>query len=333
MKNIDDEIIDRFLNGNYVEDDLKKLNEWLDESDEHVKYLFTTEEFLQLNKYEIFSEKTNLDIAEKRLLKTIKNNEQAETKRKLFLSGIKKYIAAAVILITVSLGISILVFKKDSYQKEQLIVVSAEKGIYEFNLPDGSKVWLNDNSVLKYFPDFTTERYVFLEGEAYFEVQKNPDKPLTVESNLLKVSVLGTSFNFKSPAQSEIAEVSLINGEVQVKGNNNEGMIFLSPGQRAEVNKHSGRMTVQQVDVSLDAVWHDDLIPFSQASLFYISEVLERFYDIHIVLSPDLDTRRTYSGVIRRKDVIEDVLNSLQNVIPLTFKRVGERIYLFPEQN
>ena len=102
-------------------------------------------------------------------------------------------------------------------------------------------------------------------------------------------------------------------------------------GQRAELNKSNGRLTVKQVDAKLDAVWHDNLIPFQKADIFTITRTLERFYDVKIILSPDMKPDKTYSGVLKRKSDIESVLKSLQNSIPIDYKIVGNNIFISPK--
>lgn len=77
----------------------------------------------------------------------------------------------------------------------------------------------------------------------------------------MRVRVLGTTFNFKCNKACTSAEATLIEGEIEVKGNNDEGMVILSPGQKAELNRATKRLIVKQVDSKLDAVWHDNLIP------------------------------------------------------------------------
>ena len=91
-------------------------------------------------------------------------------------------------------------------------------------------------------------------------------------------------------------------------------------------------MTVKQVDAKLDAVWHDNLIPFQKADIFTITKALERFYDVKIILSPDIRADKTYSGVLRRKSTIDSVLTSLQNSIPIDYKIVGSNIFISPQK-
>jgi transmembrane sensor len=216
---------------------------------------------------------------------------------------------------------------------QQMMVAVANEGIVkEVVLPDGTKVWLNNSAILKYPREFSEkERNVHLEGEAYFEVTKNRHKPFTIQSDAMRVRVLGTRFNFKCDKRCRIAEATLIEGEIEVKGNKEEGQIILTPGQRAELNKNNGRLTVKQVDAKMDAVWHDNLIPFQKADIFTITKALERFYDVKIILSPDIQSNKTYSGVLKRKSDIESVLKSLQNSIPIDYKIVGSNIFISPK--
>ena len=215
-------------------------------------------------------------------------------------------------------------------QSPRLAEIYVPKGdIQTIIFQDGTKVILNADSRLKYTPGFKLfSREVELEGEAYFEVTKNRHKPFTVQSDAIRVRVLGTTFNLKSDKRCRIAEATLIEGEIEVKGNKEEGQIILTPGQRAELNKNNGRLTVKQVDAKLDAVWHDNLIPFQKADIFTITKALERFYDVKIILSPDIRSDKTYSGVLKKKSTIESVLKSLQNSIPIEYKIVGNNIFI-----
>ena len=168
------------------------------------------------------------------------------------------------------------------------------------------------------------ERHVYLDGEAYFEVARNHEKPFTVKSQAMDVRVLGTSFNIKCRPDNSFAETTLVEGEVEVKDKSDKGRITLLPGQKAVLNRVTGRMQVKQVDPKMEIVWHNDLIPFEKSSIFQIAAALERFYGVKIILSPDVDSTNTYSGVLKKKDNIESVLNSLRNSIPFNYKKVDD---------
>lgn len=238
-----------------------------------------------------------------------------------------KYAAVITSILAIS-GLTLWYFVADS--QEKWITASTTNGeTLEITLPDNSKVWLNENSILKYPEHFTKEkRELHLTGEAYFEVTKNKHKPFTVQSSAMNVQVLGTKFNFKTPSNGRIVETSLIEGEIKVSGNNNEGAITLSPGQKVELNTVTKQMKVSETNAALDAIWHNNLIPFKNADIFDIAKVLEKVYGVKIILSPDISPSTTYSGVLKRKDSIEDVLRILQNTIYLQYKIHQETIFI-----
>ena len=288
------------------------------------------EEIYHLGKFDQYANEQRILRAEKQLYKKL-DEEKSKQKIALNMQRWMKYAAMIAVILVIGGGAGYWLYQNGNNQ--QMMVAVANEGIVkEVILPDGTKVWLNNSATLKYPREFSEkERNVYLDGEAYFEVTKNRHKPFTVQSDAMRVRVLGTTFNFKSDKNCRIAEATLIEGEIEVKGNKEEGQIILAPGQRAELNKNNGRLTVKQVNAKLDAVWHDNLIPFQQADIFTISKALERFYDVKIILSPDIQADKTYSGVLKRKSNIESVLKSLQNSIPIDYKIVGNNIFISPQ--
>lgn len=330
MRNLNDGIIIKYLTGQSTEAELLELNAWIKESEENASQFFRMEEIYHLGKFKHYANEKRIDHAEKLLYKKL-NQEKKRQERILQIHRWTKYAAIIVIALIIGGGAGYWFFNQSEHQ---MLIATADEGIVkEVVLPDGTKVWLNNAATLRYPREFSNnERSVYLEGEAYFEVTKNHYKPFLVESDVMRIRVLGTTFNFKCDKNSRVAEASLIEGEIEVKGNNDEGQIILTPGQRAELNKSTGRLTVKQVDTKLDAVWHNDLIPFEKADIFAITKALERFYDVKIILSPDIKADRTYSGVLKKKSTIESVLGSLQHSIPINYKIVGSNIFISPSK-
>lgn len=320
MSKLNEDIIIRYLENRCSEEDFVLINEWMKESDENAKELFRLEEVYQLGKFPVDTQGL-VAKAEYRLGKRL--DQEKQEKQKVFkMRNMLRYAAAIAVVLVMAVGGAYLFQEKG----EEWVVASATYGqVREMVLPDGTKVWLNQSSSLKY-PRFFDgkERHVYLEGEAYFEVTRNHESPFTVKSPAMDVKVLGTSFNIKCRPDNSFAETTLIEGEVEVKDKQDQGRITLSPGQKAVLNRVTGRMQVKQVDARMEIVWHNDLIPFKKSSIFQIAAVLERFYSVKIILSPDVDSTKTYSGVLKKKDSIESVLNSLRNSIPFNFKIVDD---------
>lgn len=320
MSKLNEDIIIRYLENRCSEEDFVLINEWMKESDENAGELFRMEEIYQLGKFP-FEEENLVAKAERRLGRRLEQENQK--RQEVFkLKSVLRYAAAIVGVIVLAAGLAYWFRNK----AEELVVASAAHGqVREMLLPDGTKVWLNQSSVLKYPRAFEgKERHVYLDGEAYFEVARNHEKPFTVKSQAMDVRVLGTSFNIKCRPDNSFAETTLVEGEVEVKDKSDKGRITLLPGQKAVLNRVTGRMQVKQVDPKMEIVWHNDLIPFEKSSIFQIAAALERFYGVKIILSPDVDSTNTYSGVLKKKDNIESVLNSLRNSIPFNYKKVDD---------
>ena len=330
MSNLSEDIINKYLTGQCSEEELVEVNTWMKESEENARQLFRMEEVYHLGKFNQYADGQRMARAEKQLYKKL-DEEKGKQKKILRMHRWMRYAAAVAVMLVIGGGAGYWFYQNGTDQ--QVMVAVANEGIVkEVVLPDGTKVWLNNSATLKYPREFSEkERNVYLEGEAYFEVTKNRHKPFTVQSDAMRVRVLGTTFNFKCDKRCRIAEATLIEGEIEVKGNKEEGQIILAPGQRAELNKNNRRLTVKQVDAKMDAVWHDNLIPFQKADIFTITKALERFYEVKIILSPDIRPDKTYSGVLKRKSNIESVLKSLQNSIPIDYKIVGNNIFISPK--
>lgn len=327
MNNLNEDIISHYLTGQCSEEELIQLNQWIKESDENARRLFQLEEAFHAGRFSRYENEERMARAEKRLYKVLEA-EQNKQKKVLRIRRWMHYAAVVTALVFISTGIGVWI-QQHHATRHMLVTVANEGVVKEIILPDGTKVWLNNAAVLQYPREFSeTKRNVHLEGEAYFEVTKDRQRPFTVESDAMQVRVLGTSFNFKCDKHCRIAEATLIEGEIEVKGNKEEGMVILTPGQRAELNKSSGRLTVKQVDAKMDAVWHDNLIPFQKADIFTIAKALERFYNVKIILSPDIQSDKTYSGVLKRKSDIGSVLKSLQNSIPFNYKITERNIFI-----
>lgn len=91
-------------------------------------------------------------------------------------------------------------------------------------------------------------------------------------------------------------------------------------------------MKVSQTDAIVDAVWHNNLIPLDQANMFRIADILEKLYGVDIILSPDIDRTATYSGVLKKKDTIDDVLKILQNTIHINYKINQGTVFISSEE-
>lgn len=325
MNKLDEELIVKFLMGQCTEDELHKVKAWLDESDTNARELFRIEEIYHLGKRNGFLEEKKTEKAERHLFKKLnaERTQQHKTRR------IYSWMRYAAMFISVFLlgGFAYLVYQANN-PSEALLAVTTKNEIKELKLPDGTKVWLNKYTTLKYPHEFSEKgRKVYLEGEGYFEVTKSPDKPFIVQSEAMQVRVLGTVFNLKSDKAKMSAVATLLRGEIEVKGNHEEGMIILAPGQKAELNGITRRLVVKQVDTGIEN-WHNNQFVFEKADIFTIARTLENSYGVKIILAPDMNMDKTYSGTLKKKENVEAVLNLIKNAIPIEYKIVGNSVFV-----
>lgn len=195
-------------------------------------------------------------------------------------------------------------------------------GSYELQLPDGTRVWLNAASTLRYPTSFTSlkERKVELSGEAYFEVAKNKAVPFRVEALNQVVEVLGTHFNITSYKDELAVRTTLLEGSVKI---NNKSI--LKPGQQA-VNIDSV-IYISKVDPETAMEWKNGKFSFNQGQDFKSAmRQIERWYDVKFVypgsVAPNIEPR----GRLSRKTNLSTVLDGLEEMGNVHFKIEGRRV-------
>lgn len=196
-------------------------------------------------------------------------------------------------------------------------------------LPDGSVVCLNSGSVLKYDLGFLRRksREVYLVGEGYFEVQADPKKPFIVHVDDIKVKVLGTVFNVCSYPEDEEIEVNLIKGKVNVfSASETQGNVILSPNEKFTYNKRSGKISHFHADALQASRWTTGRLSFVNASVPEIMKVIERKYDVQIVLRSRHIEKEVFSGSISSTLTVEEILDYIDVDKKYSWSRNGNVI-------
>jgi transmembrane sensor len=196
-------------------------------------------------------------------------------------------------------------------------------GQYQVVLPDGSKVWLNSASSLKYPAAFTgTNRQVELNGEAYFEVAKDKAHPFKVKTNKETVEVLGTHFNINSYSDEPTIKTTLLEGSVKITTANQQQII--KPGEQAVLGSS---LKIQQADEEEVLAWKNGLFMFNDEPLESIMRKVSRWYDVDIQYG-DIDKTQSFGGGVSRFDNISKVLQKLEITRMVHFKIQGKTIYV-----
>jgi transmembrane sensor len=199
---------------------------------------------------------------------------------------------------------------------------------YQLILPDGSHVWLNAASSIRYPAAFTgKERKVEITGEAYFEVAKNTARPFRVKIGEAEVEVLGTHFNIMAYEEEATVRTTLLEGAVKVT--RAHASHLLRPGQEAELNKTDEGITViDDAPVSEAVAWKNGLFFFNRASLSTVMRQIARWYDVQIVYEgeiPDME----FGGKISRHSNVSEVLKILE-LSKVHFRIEGKKIVVMP---
>ena len=200
-------------------------------------------------------------------------------------------------------------------------------GEYSLVLSDGTKVFLNADSELKYPVEFSDgKRIVDLKGEAYFEVHKDSLRPFIVRMNGAEVTVLGTSFNVNTYGDDGQIYTTLVNGSVRVSSVKNGQAEVLKPGMQSVMDVQSGQLTVREVDVEPYVAWREGRFVFRAMTLDLIMRQLQRWYDFEVFYqNPELKDYE-FRGVIKRDMDLDKGLSVIKVTTNVDFEVKGKVI-------
>ena len=197
-------------------------------------------------------------------------------------------------------------------------------GQYQVTLPDGTKVWLNALSSLKYPTAFTGKyRTVMLTGEGYFEVAKNKNKPFKLTTAKQEISVLGTHFNVSAYADEPEIKTTLVEGGVAVKNFSPLATGVLKPGQQAVF--HGAAFDINKVDVEEYIAWKNGFFMFNNEGIKEAMQKLARWYDVEIEYDGNFDGIY-FGGSFSKHNNLQETLKILESTDKFKFKIEGRRI-------
>jgi ferric-dicitrate binding protein FerR (iron transport regulator) len=171
-------------------------------------------------------------------------------------------------------------------------------------------------------------REVFLEGEAWFEVEKNENKPFVVHTPFYKVNVTGTQFNVKAYPTDEEATTTLEEGQVVIQSTENIKLaadVVLKPGEQVVMKKTSKEMVIKTVNTKWFTSWKDNKLIFVNMNLKDLVVLLERKYGVDIEIKNREILDLHFDGTIKNETIIE-FLEIVKNTLPINYKIVGQKI-------
>jgi ferric-dicitrate binding protein FerR (iron transport regulator) len=289
-------------------------------------------------------------------------NEDAEERRSLWQRIAKKNVlvwSTSIIVIGTALFFLFLQKNNDLPGKETLSSVTTKNGNRtKIVLPDGSQVWLNAGSELKYNLEVFNKnlREVSLNGEAFFDVVKNTERPFIIHTKKMDLKVLGTAFNVRSYSDEKMAEASLIRGSIEVTlKDRKDQKIILKPNEKISIasqgieknvvadNKAAAIPTTAEIipqilvkelhpnpvsNIIGEIAWTQNKLFFENESLENVALLLERWFGKKIMIQKESLKEVRYTGNFE-KETLEEILNALQLSAPFSFKTEDNSIVIY----
>lgn len=281
----------KYINGQATDDQIKEVMQWAQGDPANMKEL---EMFRRLNDEVIWN--TGIDTKNDR-----KQEGKFSVRRYLSLS-----VAAAILLVA---GFSISFLLRPDKPDSSMTVISPMGQRTGLELADGTFVWLNSGSRLEVYEGFNADtREVNLDGEAYFSVTENTDKPFIVHTKSYSVKVLGTEFNLSSYSDVPEWSVALVKGKVEVYGGNNAS-VLLTPNMKAE--EIGGKLVTSEFSDCDAFLWREGIISFEDASFADIFSRLETYYQV----SFEVEDRKILDRHSTCKFVTSDGIERIMDIL------------------
>jgi transmembrane sensor len=254
-----------------------------------------------------------------------------------------------------------IVIKKDEYKNKSLVTIDSKNKvvqksnelIYDSNsrieelvfhslkvpygkrfdiyLSDGTKVYLNSGSSLRYPVKFLKDkpREVFLDGEAFFDVTESEINMFSVNSNGISVEVYGTKFNVRNYPEDYVSDVVLVKGSVGITNNQSDDIIKLSPGFKGSVNKENFLVETTKINTKLYTSWIDGEVIFRNESFNQIVKKLERLYNVTIINNHESISKELFNANIDvENEKIEDVLSYFNQIYNIEYQIYKNKIII-----
>lgn len=303
---MDDKLLQLYFEGRTTDEQSCSITEWLDADEANMKYY---QHLCRLYEINLWDEQPV----------TVSVSRSKVKSRRFVLEFLK---IAAVFAFGFLLNNRMNIPDKDIFM--QTVQVPAGQNA-QVTLADGSKVWLNAGSTLHFPTRFSgKERLVNLEGEGFFEVQANKEKPFIVSTTSYSIKALGTTFNVNAYKKSKDFETSLLTGKVEVADHAGKQTIQLSPNNRVVLE--GNKLKTLPIEDSEYFLWREGIICFNEP-LSEVLKKLELYFDVKIEVNNKrvLQNEQHCIGKFRSRDGLEHILEVLQLTSHFSYKKDDEK--------
>ncbi len=347
-------LILRHLKKEISESEKQELFHWVYCKKENEKFFYNLKDIWETAQYQSIAKTADTDAEwQKLVFKAIQEETDHFLKKSVNTRTIYRAIQiAAVVVITFGIGFFVQKYIPEETNYASVNVPYGAKS--ELELPDGSKVWVNSGSKIKYPTNVNNKDVtLYLEGEAYFDIVKNPKRLLTVKTSTIYIQVHGTSFNVKSYNDEEIVETTLLEGSISITGKVGNNVIkepiFLKPNEQATLTKSKQNIEIGQqkhelaktkeaandikkiasninpkiqikegIDVESFVMWKYNMLVFKNERFEDLAIKLERWYDVEITIKNEELKNSRYTGTFE-KETVEQAMKALSISLPFKY--------------
>lgn len=326
-------LITAFLSGNATDGERRELEEWVKQSPDNNRYFQEMRNVWQAMNPAFNPSEINVFEAEKNILANIAATERNVVRVVLLYW---QRIAAIIVIPLLVLCTYFYLNKNSSqYNAIEYQEVKSPHGTFsEVCLPDGTHVWLNGGSSLRYPLVFRKgEREVFLKGEGYFEVEADKENPFVVETGRITLRATGTAFNIEAYNNDSITAVTMVKGKVDVAFGNSSPVAMI-PGERASFNNLTKQCLIAKTDPYKWYAWKDGLMIFRDDPLSYVFKRLGQTFNVNIDLRDTTLANAPYRATFEYES-LDEILRLLRMSAPLSFKqnkRVKDKNNIYEKQ-
>jgi transmembrane sensor len=309
------DLIDRYLKNNVTEQERKLVDEWY-QLYEDGSYSLSAEKYSQLKREIYIHVKQRLN----------------PSPAKIRWLNISRYAAAAITVLLITTGILVRKKRTEHSKPETFTIIKTGTGqVRKLELPDGSKVWLNAETSIRVSEDFEKKAYrsIYLDdGEAFFEVTKNPARPFLVITNSITTRVLGTSFNVKAYKQLNNAAVTVRTGRVQVNDKQKK-LAILRPNQKItySIKGHTGSVT--GCDAENSKTWTEGHTALNYVSFNELALAVKNIYGIRLTSKNKLTNTYKYNIIISSSRTIDETMRIICSIHQNSFRRKNNEVIIY----
>jgi ferric-dicitrate binding protein FerR (iron transport regulator) len=321
--------ISSVIGGNPTEEERKIFDAWINESPGNKKFFEIIVQQAE-RKYDSSEE------LKERIYAKIKARVLPDKKGRQIKMWIPVSVAASVAIIFSFIFFSLYIRPK-THAKIVFLESTTPFGVKtKLILSDSTVVYLNSGSYLKYPAEFFgSTREIFLKGEAYFEVKKNPERPFIVQTQKVSIKVFGTHFNVKAFPEEDLFETTLIEGSVglRINSGSEEDIIRLKPNEKAQFSEKTKKIVLQKAEGELEASWKDNKFYFDNSSLRAIVNNLERSYNVPIIICTKELENEVFSGFFDKSRSLYQTLDIMKLHKNYTYKIANDTVLIYSIKN